>query len=445
MNKLKYDIFISYRREGGYDTAQLLYDRLTQMRYRVSFDLETLRGGKFNTQLYQRIEQCSDVLVIMSKDSLNLRENSEDDWFRLEIAHALKCGKNIVPVFLRDFNFPNKSKLPPDIAGLVEYQGVTASQEHFDSVLQRICRNLKARPRHHIGRVIGIIASALVLAAGIGIGFNADIVFPYPYTRVAKQHTADMLRMVVTSGMVYDSLLNAEMAFLSSAEAALESRSVAAMESAYGQFVHTLETLPFDRCVPTAETLMNIDEMPVNKADFYALCMAPQDGEVECRQTAVTIKNLFYGILSKSDESRLRKYIADNKAMCGLKGEMFAYGLLDLLQNISDAALKEVGLGRELGKGPDKWIVLGPLLVKWERDPYVLNNLQESVMSRMEGVVNNLAVIVVDAQKDYEADKKKFYEAAKSIGLSDVQIGERIEESERNAVTNVIQRLYPPQ
>ena len=35
----KYDIFISYRREGGYDTAQLLYDRLTQMRYRVSFDL----------------------------------------------------------------------------------------------------------------------------------------------------------------------------------------------------------------------------------------------------------------------------------------------------------------------------------------------------------------------------------------------------------------------
>ena len=32
---MEYDIFISYRREGGYDTAQLLYDRLTQMGYRV--------------------------------------------------------------------------------------------------------------------------------------------------------------------------------------------------------------------------------------------------------------------------------------------------------------------------------------------------------------------------------------------------------------------------
>ena len=130
----RFDIFISYRREGGYDTAQLLYDRLTQMRYRVSFDLETLRGGKFNTQLYQRIEQCSDVLAIMSKDSLNLRENPDDDWFRLEIAHALKHKKNIVPVFLRDFEFPQKGELPPDIADLVDYQGVTASQEHFDSV-----------------------------------------------------------------------------------------------------------------------------------------------------------------------------------------------------------------------------------------------------------------------------------------------------------------------
>ena len=302
-----------------------------------------------------------------------------------------------------------------------------------------------AKPRLRIGRVFGMFTALLLAVMGVYVSVNADRIFPYPFTHAAKQHTTDMLRMVVASGTVYDLLLNAEMLFLNSAEAAVGSKSVAAMESAYGRFVHSMETLPFDKSIPSAETLMNIDGMPVNKADFYALCMAAKDGVDECRQTAVTIKNLFYGILSKSDGSRLRKYIADNKAMCRLKGEMFAYGLLDLLQNISDAALKEVGLGRELGKGPDKWIVLGPLLVKWERDPYVLNNLQESVMSRMEGVVNNLAVIVVDAQKDYEADKKKFYEAAKSIGLSDVQIGERIEESERNAVTNVIQRLYPAQ
>ena len=156
---MEYDIFISYRREGGYDTAQLLYDRLTQMGYRVSFDLETLRGGKFNTQLYRRIEQCSDVLVVMSRDSLNLRDNQEDDWFRLEIAHALKHKKNIVPVFLRDFKFPQKGELPEDMADLVDYQGVTASQEHFDSVLNRICRNFKAKPRRRKWPVVAAIVA----------------------------------------------------------------------------------------------------------------------------------------------------------------------------------------------------------------------------------------------------------------------------------------------
>ena len=444
-NRIVYDIFISYRRDGGYDTAQLLYDRLTQMRYRVSFDLETLRGGKFNTQLYKRIEESSDVLAIMSKDSLNLRENPDDDWFRLEIAHALKHKKNIVPVFLRDFRFPQKGELPPDIADLVDYQGVTASQEHFDSTLQRICRNFKAKPQRRIGRIAGVCAAVSFLLLGMGVGFNADKVFPYPYTQTAKQHTAEMLRMAVTAGTVYDALLNAEQAFLDSANLAIESKSEAAMEGAYGQFVHALETLPYDRCVPQEETLRNVDGMPVNKADFVALCMAALDSAEECRQTAVTVKNLFSGIISKSDESRLRRYVAASKTMCNLKGEMFAYVLLDLLQNISDAALKESGLGRELGKGPGKWVVVGPLLAKWERDPSVLKNLQEAVMSRMENAVNNLAGIVTDAQRDYDADRKKFQRKAKSIGMSNEQIDKLLETMERNVSSNVLQKLHPNQ
>lgn len=159
MNKSQQcDIFISYRCEGGYDTAQLLYDRLTQMRYRVSLDMETLRGGKFDTQLYKCIEQCTDVIVIMSRDSLNLRENPEDDWFRREIVHFLKHKKNIVPLFLRDFTFSQKGELPPDIADLVGYQGVTAAQEHFDNVLKRICNRLIAKPQPYFGKIRRFVA-----------------------------------------------------------------------------------------------------------------------------------------------------------------------------------------------------------------------------------------------------------------------------------------------
>ena len=45
---MNYGVFISCRREGG--TAQVLCDRLTQMRYRASFGPEALRGGKFGTR-----------------------------------------------------------------------------------------------------------------------------------------------------------------------------------------------------------------------------------------------------------------------------------------------------------------------------------------------------------------------------------------------------------
>ena len=45
---MKYDIFISYRRDGGDTLSQLIYDRLTHRGYRVFLDIESLNAGKFN-------------------------------------------------------------------------------------------------------------------------------------------------------------------------------------------------------------------------------------------------------------------------------------------------------------------------------------------------------------------------------------------------------------
>lgn len=59
---MKYDIFISYRRKGGYETAKHLYDLFSKDGYRVSFDLDTLRNGDFDQALLKRIDQCSDFI-----------------------------------------------------------------------------------------------------------------------------------------------------------------------------------------------------------------------------------------------------------------------------------------------------------------------------------------------------------------------------------------------
>jgi hypothetical protein len=51
-----YDIFISYRRDGGYETALPIVEKLRSAGYRVFFDLESMNSGKFNEQLISVID-----------------------------------------------------------------------------------------------------------------------------------------------------------------------------------------------------------------------------------------------------------------------------------------------------------------------------------------------------------------------------------------------------
>ena len=57
MNKTVYDIYISYRRDGGGATAGRINDMLTSDGYSVGYDVDTLREGRFDDQLPTRIEQ----------------------------------------------------------------------------------------------------------------------------------------------------------------------------------------------------------------------------------------------------------------------------------------------------------------------------------------------------------------------------------------------------
>ena len=68
---MAYDIFISYRRRGGFETAKHLYDLLTKDGYRVSFDIDTLRNGDFDTELLRRIDECRDFILILSEGALD--------------------------------------------------------------------------------------------------------------------------------------------------------------------------------------------------------------------------------------------------------------------------------------------------------------------------------------------------------------------------------------
>ncbi|MTK53114.1 toll/interleukin-1 receptor domain-containing protein [Paludibacter sp.] len=141
-----FDIFISYRRQGGgFETANLIHDRLTQAGYKVFMDIENLRSGKFNEQIYNQIDYCKDFIVVLGENSLE-RCINDDDWVRLEVAHAIKTNKNIIPIFLRNFN-RSTIPLPADISELLNYEGIEASQELFGAFLVKL-RSMLVSKRH---------------------------------------------------------------------------------------------------------------------------------------------------------------------------------------------------------------------------------------------------------------------------------------------------------
>ncbi len=133
---MKYDIFISYRREGGYDTAKHLNDLLVRDGYKVSFDIDTLRSGNFDAQLLSRIDQCKDFILIVDQHAfdrtLDPNFDPKKDWLRSELAFALKKDKNVIPVFLAGVNgFPDN--LPSDIAGIIMKNGPEYNRYHFNA------------------------------------------------------------------------------------------------------------------------------------------------------------------------------------------------------------------------------------------------------------------------------------------------------------------------
>ena len=166
---MKYDVFVSYRRSDAF-TANLVAEKLKALGYSVFFDVETLRGGTFNDQLYEVIENCNDMVLVLPPNALD-RCISEEDWIRKEVCYAMKCKKNIVPVLLTGFEWP--SPMPAGMEQLRFYQAVTAtSAEYFDMSIKKLATYLKSKPsiKRKLVTKLFVIAVCILTLVAIGWG-----------------------------------------------------------------------------------------------------------------------------------------------------------------------------------------------------------------------------------------------------------------------------------
>ena len=178
----KYDIFISYRRQGGEDEAWKLKLSLENKGYRVFLDREALRSGNFNEQLYTRIDQCRDFLLICSPGAL-VRCRDPEDWVRKEVTRALQGGKNIIPVWVNGFDGAQMDQLPEELAGLRQLQAFTPQIATYEESVQKLCTYLEARPLlKYLQRFIIALGTLAILAAvilcGLSFFLNRDTGFP---------------------------------------------------------------------------------------------------------------------------------------------------------------------------------------------------------------------------------------------------------------------------
>ena len=142
-----FDAFISYRRETASDLASLLKVQLeNNFHKRIFIDIKELQVGRFDEALLRRIESTPNFILILSKSSLD-RCEEKSDWLKREIVHALKTGRNIIPIMMKGFTFPTENTwalLPPEMRVLSSLNGISYDHIHQDSVIRMVATYMKS-------------------------------------------------------------------------------------------------------------------------------------------------------------------------------------------------------------------------------------------------------------------------------------------------------------
>ena len=140
----QFDVFISYRRATDAQTARLVRSELQRHGFRVFLDVDDLRPGHFDEALLKRIEEAHSFILILSPGSLEHCTDPED-WMRREAVCALAHDKNIIPILMPNFTFPDARELPPELQPLLVHHGIKYSHEFFDAMMEKIVDYLKPK------------------------------------------------------------------------------------------------------------------------------------------------------------------------------------------------------------------------------------------------------------------------------------------------------------
>lgn len=154
MEQIRYDIFISYRRKGGSEKAQLVKSELLLRGVsdeRIFLDTHNLYEGDFVKKIQTSILQSRYVVLIVSEGCFD--EVRETDFWYMEIKEALAQAKPIIPIFFDGISSLDPLPVPIELAALKRMNGVAYQHEYasaaFDKLMIFIGKSVQ--PYEHVG------------------------------------------------------------------------------------------------------------------------------------------------------------------------------------------------------------------------------------------------------------------------------------------------------
>lgn len=155
MEQYIYDVFISYRRKGGSEMAQLVKSEIRQRgieENRIFLDTHSLHDGDFEQKIKVAIEQSESIVVIISNGCFD--EIKETDYWYMEIKEALIQSKQVIPIFFDGITTFASLNVPKELESLTRMNAVTYHHEYasaaFDKLLsfigqQKVIKNSSNR------------------------------------------------------------------------------------------------------------------------------------------------------------------------------------------------------------------------------------------------------------------------------------------------------------
>ena len=139
----KYDIFISYRRQGGAVKAELVKDELIKRGFRESrifLDTRSLTSGNYLETILSAVKESDNFVVVITKGCFE-QLPTDSTWVR-EIEYAIELHKNVVPLYFDGITGIKPDEIPSCIQKLAFENAVLYVHPYADASFDRLASRL---------------------------------------------------------------------------------------------------------------------------------------------------------------------------------------------------------------------------------------------------------------------------------------------------------------